>query len=393
MEAKTGAVITNLIMREVFVVSDNIVSPLGLTTSENFARLKKRESAIRQQERPELAKDPFYASLFEPEDFSGDDNPRPSFSRFEKILISSIGEVLTGSKMDPGDPKTLLIVSTTKGNIGLLPSSLNDLNGAIDQLSLPSSAQRIASHFGFSNPPVVVSHACISGLLAIICATRLLQSGIYDQAIVSGGDLVSRFILSGFESFQAVSSRPCRPFDANRDGITLGEAAATLALSVRKKKSDSPIQVAAAAVSNDANHISGPSRTGEELFQAIGQTLQNASVSAQQIDFISAHGTATRYNDEMEAKAIALAGMQGVPVNSLKGYFGHTLGAAGLLESVISMESLRENLILPTFGYSDPGTEQVIQVTQDFLSGSIRKCLKTASGFGGCNAALLLSKE
>jgi 3-oxoacyl-[acyl-carrier-protein] synthase-1 len=219
----------------------------------------------------------------------------------------------------------------------------------------------------------------------------VLQSGLYENAVVAGADLISRFVLSGFQSFQAISPEPCRPFDADRNGITLGEGAAALILSSNKQHS-SEIRVCGGSVSNDANHISGPSRTGEELFQAIRNALKASGITAKDIDFISAHGTATLYNDEMEAKAINLAGMQDVPVNSLKGYYGHTLGAAGLIESVVSIRSLKENLLLPTLGFRRPGTSKSIRVSDQPQTGSFSHCLKTASGFGGCNAALVFSK-
>src|SRR4030095_1681042 len=121
------------------------------------------------------------------------------------------------------------------------------------------------------------------------------------------------FIYSGFRSFQAISPKPCRPFDAARDGISLGEGAATVVLSATNFPG--AVQLSGGSVSNDANHISGPSRTGEELWLAISRALKQAGVQTDEIDFISAHGTATRYNDEMEARAIHLGSMQEIPVN------------------------------------------------------------------------------
>src|SRR6202012_4784891 len=193
--------------------------------------------------------------------------------------------------------------------------------------SLPVSARKIAAHFHFAHTPIVVSNACISGVLALLLAKRLLQSGQYENAVVAGADVISRFVLSGFGSFQAISPGPCKPFDAARDGINLGEGAGTIILSTRMIHREG-IKLSGGSVSNDANHISGPSRTGEELCQTITRSLRDAGLTPGNIDFISAHGTATLYNDEMEAKALTLAHLQSAPVNSLKGYYGHTLGAA-----------------------------------------------------------------
>ncbi|HRQ49544.1 MAG TPA: beta-ketoacyl synthase, partial [Agriterribacter sp.] len=192
-------------------------------------------------------------------------------------------------------------------------------------------------------------------------------------------------------SFHAISDAPCKPFDARRNGITLGEAAATVVLSVHRPAGDC-IQLSGGAVSNDANHISGPSRTGQELHDAIEAAVQEAGVDKGNIDFISAHGTATVYNDEMEAKAITLSGLQEVPVNSLKGYYGHTLGAAGLIETVASVHSLKANTILPTPGFETPGVTQPIHINRVLQTGLYHTCLKTASGFGGCNAAIIIQK-
>jgi 3-oxoacyl-[acyl-carrier-protein] synthase-1 len=138
--------------------------------------------------------------------------------------------------------------------------------------------------------------------------------------------------------------------------------------------------------------ITFPSRTGEELSQVINKVIHDASVSANDINFISAHGTATIYNDEMEAKAFSLANLQGVPVNSLKAYYGHTLGAAGLIESIITIQSMKKNIVLPSKGFQQKGVTTGINICNTLQHVSLKNCLKTASGFGGCNAAVVFSK-
>jgi 3-oxoacyl-[acyl-carrier-protein] synthase-1 len=377
-------------MREVFIVSDNVVSPLGNTSMENFSNLKNNISGIRLQRDPALSSQPVYASLVDDEVLQVADTDNGSYTKFEKLLIASISGAIRSNSVKAGDEKTVLIISSTKGNISLVESE-GDSKEIREKISFSHSARLIATHFGFVNKPVVVSHACISGLVAIITGMRLIQNGTYDTAVVAGADVITKFILSGFQSFQAVSTAPCKPFDEARNGITLGEGAATVVLSANKPAGGA-IKLCGGAISNDANHISGPSRTGEELFLAIESALKESGISQQEIDFISAHGTATVYNDEMEAKAINLAGMQHVPVNSLKGYYGHTLGAAGLIETVMSLYSLKENVVLPTPGYSKPGTSKRIHIVTALKEGLLNTCLKTASGFGGCNAAIVLQK-
>jgi 3-oxoacyl-[acyl-carrier-protein] synthase-1 len=379
-------------MRAVFVASDNIFSPIGKTTEENVKQLTGGLSGIKKHHDHKISAEPFYASLFSHlhSTESASDNSGPTL--FEQILISSIEDALLHTDIDCSSPNSALIIASTKGNIGLLENRIPD-DKLIGRISLNHSAEWVARHFNFVNPPLVVSHACISGLLAIITGLRLLRSGIYENIVIAGADLISHFILSGFQSFQALSPEPCKPFDAKRRGITLGEGAATLILSTNKKKSKERIKVLGGAVNNDANHISGPSRTGEELCMAMKKAISEAGLSTQDIDFISAHGTATLYNDEMEARAISLAELESVPVNSLKGYYGHTLGAAGLIESIISIHSLLEGFILPTMGFDEPGTSKVVNVCSKLQAGNFQTCLKTASGFGGCNAAIVLRRD
>jgi 3-oxoacyl-[acyl-carrier-protein] synthase-1 len=376
-------------MQGCFVVSDNIVSPLGLTTAENFGQLLKGVSGIKQHSDTGMSAQPFYAALFdEGTTFINDSNN--SYTKFEQLLIASISDALSNCDIQPADKKTALIISSTKGNISLVETETYSVE-LKERVALHTSAKMVAGYFGFVTKPLVVSNACISGLLAILTGMRLIQSGQYENVVVAGADVITKFVLSGFQSFQAVSPVPCKPFDIERSGISLGEGASTVILSGNKKYANG-IEVLGGSVSNDANHISGPSRTGEELALVIDKALQQAGLQHTDIDFISAHGTATPYNDEMEAKAIALSGLQTTPVNSLKGYYGHTLGAAGLVESVISIQSLKQNVVLPSKGVEELGVTKPINVTNTLLHGSYKYCLKTASGFGGCNAALVFGK-
>ncbi|WP_114790341.1 beta-ketoacyl synthase N-terminal-like domain-containing protein [Niabella yanshanensis] len=376
-------------MKPVFLIADSIVSPFGWSSAGNFSEITKGHTNVRLHEAGTRSPKAFYSALFTDEFWQ--QNTIPSFTRFETLLALSIKDALSHTGIRPADRKTGLIISSTKGNISLLED--NAISPSLKkEISLGSSAQKVARHFGFIAKPLIVSHACISGLVALITAKRMLQAGLYENIIVAGADLITRFVLSGFQSFQAVSDEPCRPFDAARKGINLGEAAATMILSTNQP-SQNAVELKGGGISNDANHISGPSRTGQELFMAIDQAMKEAKSEPGQIDFVSLHGTATLYNDDMESKAINLAGLQSVPVNSLKGYYGHTLGAAGLVESVISVHALRENVIVPTKGFETPGTAENINVCSTLQYSELKTCLKTASGFGGCNAAVVWEKN
>lgn len=376
-------------MNPVYIIAENIVSPIAFTAQTNFAALKQGRSGIQLHDNAQLSPEPFYASLFDKNTF---DNNDKNLTKFEQLLIASITDAVSQTDINISDKKTALVISSTKGNISLVENNITDAELA-QRISLPVSAKLVATHFNITTQPVIVSHACISGLVALITGLRLIQSGKYENVIVAGADTISQFILSGFQSFHAVSNQPCKPFDAQRNGITLGEAAATIILSSQKPLGKQVIELGGGAVSNDANHISGPSRTGEELYLVMKESMTEAGVTAEDIDFISAHGTATMYNDEMEAKAINLAGLQQVPVNSLKANYGHTLGAAGLLEAVTCVLSLKENVVLPTLGFETFGTTKPVNVLKQLQQGEYKTCLKTASGFGGCNAAIIIKKR
>lgn len=376
-------------MKNVYVVADNILSPLGRTTEENFSNVSRGQSGIQLHENRKLSVNPFYASMLSAGQLEGywNEDSLDGYTKFEQLLILSVQNALDRADIDITDGRTAFIVSTTKGNIELLEQQPD--HAPVHNMELFNTAKKVAGYFNYKEDPIVISNACISGLLAILTARRLILSGRYDHAVVTGADVVTRFVLSGFQSFQAVSSEPCRPFDAERKGVTLGEGAATVILT---NKGTNGIRVGAGAVSNDANHISGPSRTGMELNNAIQYAIKGSGLTPSDIGFVSAHGTATLYNDEMESKALQLAGLLEVPVNSYKGYYGHTLGAAGLVEAIIGMHALQQNLVIPTLGYETLGVSQPVKVSRELEQKEMQHFLKTVSGFGGCNAAMIFSK-
>jgi 3-oxoacyl-[acyl-carrier-protein] synthase-1 len=309
-------------------------------------------------------------------------------SKFE-VLCQQVLQQLT-AKVSLDSDRTIFLLSTTKGNISFLEQGQHNH----PRIDLHPTAAYLADMFGFKHK-AVVCNACISGVMTLLIAKRMIEKGKYDHAVVVGADVLSRFVISGFQSLQALSSEMCRPFDVQRKGINLGECAAGVVLSAHENliSGKSNTWIAGGGLSNDANHISGPSRTGEELGSAIQQAFDEANVSKQDIDFVSAHGTATLYNDEMEAKAFNFTKLDQVPLNSLKGYYGHTLGAAGVLETILSSESLKQDALIPTAGFDQIGVSQPVNVIRKLLHQPLKTCLKTASGFGGCNAAIILKKE
>lgn len=384
--------------KDVYVVSDNIISPVGVTAEINFHALVNNQSGVKEHLLTSVSPTAFYASLFTPEMYAALNTSvtsPASFTKFEQLLVLSINDALQNSGVDIQSAETILILSSTKGNVSLLETAAADDAAVKENIGLYTSAKKIAKAFKLANTPLIISNACISGLTALLTGKRLLETGQYKHAIVAGADIITSFILSGFQSFQAISTQPCKPFDAGRNGINLGEAAATIILSAAINNQNvklAPVKITGGAVTNDANHISGPSRSGQELCIAINKAKKQANVSSADIGFISAHGTATVYNDEMEAKAFSLAGMQTIPLNSLKGYYGHTLGAAGIVESVIAIRSLQQNKMIGTRGFQQLGVSMPVNICKETIDIETNHCLKTASGFGGCNAALVFSK-
>jgi 3-oxoacyl-[acyl-carrier-protein] synthase-1 len=371
----------------------NIISSLGFTTTENYENVKRGISGIKHYaagtfDLPEA----FMASLIDNERlndlFYRRCNCRSSanYTGLEKAAILSVFDANEQANIDLSSEKTIFILSTTKGNIAELDSSGNPAQ----KVYLWHTAKSVAGFFQNPNTPIVVSNACISGAAAQIAAMRELENGNFDYAVVAGVDFLSKFIISGFQSFKALSPDICRPFDKERCGLNLGEAAATIIYSSRPPSAQHTFSLINGAIRNDANHISGPSRTGEGIFRALNYILQD--IDKEEIAFINAHGTATPYNDAMEATAIERASLQTVSVNSLKGYFGHTLGAAGVLEAIISMEALKDSLVLKSFNYYEQNFENKINVAQENQPTGKRYFIKMLSGFGGVNAVLLLKK-
>jgi len=390
-------------MRPVYIAGDNIISSLGITTYDNVAALKGGHVGIRVTSNPRLFPTPVPLSLVDSallEDqfrkvlkLNNKSEVSSEFTRLEKFLIISVHEAVSQVQVDVKDRRTLFVLSTTKGNIDLLEEKQKTVFNP-QRIYLWEMARIIADFFGFSNLPVIISNACISGIMALMTAYRYLGAGMYDLAVVTGGDILSEFVISGFQSFQSISPTPCRPYDAGRDGLSLGEGAGTMILTTDKDRCDEMVvKITGAATSNDANHISGPSRTGEELGFAIRNAMKEADLSPDKIGFINAHGTATPFNDEMESKAIVHAGLVEVPVNSFKGFWGHTLGAAGLIESIASVHALKEQVLIRSAGFKSLGVPEPIHVIEFNEEKSFMSCLKSASGFGGCNAVIVFEKD
>ncbi|MCQ2212978.1 MAG: 3-oxoacyl-ACP synthase [Bacteroidaceae bacterium] len=367
------------------VLATNITSPLGMTTEQNYQMLKSGRSALKRYEGWCGVPEAFTASLFT-------DEQREALavegcSRFESLVVRSVREALTHAEVDVTDERTVFILSTTKGNVEMLPAE-----GSEGYLHPGETAAKIACQLGFTTQPITVCNACISGVSAQLLAHRLISEGRYDRAVVCGADCQSAFIVSGFVSFKALSPDECRPFDIERIGLNLGEAASTIILARTSVAAEGKRewQLVRGCTNNDAYHISAPSPQGDGTYAAIMATLHEGD--RERLATVSVHGTATMFNDQMESKALQRAGLSEVPLSALKGYYGHTMGAAGVLESIITMRALDDGLILPSRGFEEIGVSGKVTISNQMQTTGKQSFLKIISGFGGCNGALLFTR-
>ena len=352
-----------------FIGAENIISPLGNSAKKTFLRMKNGESSIKY-------KDGLFLSTFS-----------PLQDEILPLLIDSIFDSLSFvNETILLKSKTLLIVSTTKGEI-------NSINSRINNSHLSYLSEKIKNFFNCIDKGIVVSTACVSGLQSLIIANDMINHNHYDNVIICGGDLASQFVIEGFKSFYALSDAPCSPFDKDRKGLNIGEAVSTIIMSNnRDLYKEIPLKFLGGCSINDANHISAPDREAEGLIKSINNTLDICNVMSNDVDFINAHGTATVYNDGMEAKAFSKLSFNNTPVNSLKGYFGHTLGAAGVIETAISLQSMRNNLLLKCKGFKNQDFDSKIDILIENRDMQVNTILKTSSGFGGFNASVIIQK-
>lgn len=364
------------------VVSTNIVSPLGISSQENWRAVMQGRSALRRLENYKGIPLPFVASVFTPEQVEG--LAVEGFTRFESLAIRSITEALTHTDLDVHGERTIFILSTTKADVEELGFAA-ERDGDYHRPAL--SAQRIAEHVGIGGGAIVCCNACISGVSAQILADRLISCGHYDNAVVCGADLVSPFTASGFLSFKSLSNEVCRPFDADRQGLNLGEAAATIVFTRADSLRDGDWLFERGEMDNDAFHLSTPAPSGEGARKVLEAVMKGRDAS--ELAFVSAHGTATMFNDQMESVAIEKAGLSSVPLTALKGWFGHTLGASGVLEVILGMMAVSESVVLPLRGFREIGVSGKVNLSPELRATDKNSFLKMISGFGGCNAAAL----
>jgi 3-oxoacyl-(acyl-carrier-protein) synthase len=368
------------------------ITSLGESSEETWRRMLNMECGIRPLRR--LAQRRYQTNVAAEILPEVEESARAGMSSGESRAYVLAMATARRTLKQAGSPKgrTGLVLATTKAGVDELERHAGGAHGEGRRHYLPSvMATDLAAELHLDGPVSAVSNACASGLTAVMEAARILDSAPCDHVLVVGVDIVSDFVLAGFSSLKALSPLPCRPFDKSRDGLSLGEGAGAILLA----KGDGPRTLAVIrgwAAANDATHITAPSRTGAGLTAALVNALNASGLAPRDIDYVNAHGTGTVFNDETEAMAIHSTFGPTVPVSSMKGYLGHTLGAAGVIEMCLCFLALRDKVIPASMGSQDIGVSSPIQVAARHQRVSrMNHIVSIKCGFGGMNAAIILS--
>ena len=268
----------------------------------------------------------------------------------------------------------------------------------IDTLDCAESTERVANYYGLKPLMATISTACSSSSNSLILGARMIKQGIVKRAVCGGSDALSRFTLNGFNSLKNVDKHPCKPFDQNRAGLNLGEAAGFCLLeseSAAKERGANIIGILSGyANTNDAYHVTAPAPDGSGGYSTMQQALQMANLQPHDIGYINAHGTATQNNDVAEGLAIQrLFGKQPPPFSSTKPFTGHTLAAAGVIEAIFSLLAMDESIIIPNLNFETQMEElDIVPAATLRENVSIQHVLSNSFGFGGSNVSLVFSK-
>jgi 3-oxoacyl-(acyl-carrier-protein) synthase len=321
----------------------------------------------------------------------------PIRSRAAGLLVAAAADLTSRARLEATPERIGLVLGTALGGVEELDHALADDDGARRALDglYDSPAHALAAWLGARGPVVTVSSACASGATALGLGADLLREDAVDLVVAGGYDALCRFVMRGFDALRSLARDRVRPFDRRRTGLLLGEGAG-LVLLARERDARGPRlgRLLGHGSASDASHVAAPDAEGRGLEAAIRAALDAGDAGVGDIDFVSAHGTGTVLNDRIETavlKRVLGARASTVPVNSIKGALGHTMGAAATLEAIMCLLAARDGWIPPTVGFE----EADLACDLDYVPGAPRatrpRCmLSTSLGFGGCNAALVL---
>ena len=313
----------------------------------------------------------------------------------DSLVMQMLRSLFNKASSIPKD--AALLLATTKGEIDILEKSLLKGMGDPAKCNLNNLLKKVRRLTGIKDRGTIISAACASSTTAVARAAEMIRSGNSDCVLAVACDSITEFVFSGFSSLMALDRSPAKPFDKNRMGLSLGEAAAfALIMSgSRAKKEKRKIigEISGWGLSDDANHMTGPSRAGGGLALAIKKAMKTAGINGNDIGFISAHGTGTAYNDAMELRAFKKVFSGTKPLYSIKGGAGHTMGAAGLVELIVALRALKEKAVPPTVNLKnvDDDARGWASRRKRKLCDN-KKALIVNAGFSGINAALILAR-
>lgn len=319
-----------------------------------------------------------------------------TYRQGESIVWQMLTRLLAENDPRIPDDVPVLLASTT-GEVDLLEQAVDAGQADCSESKLAVLLEKVCARIGGQHAGAVVSSACASATVALAQGAEMIRQAECDCVVVVACDAVTEFVYSGFASLMALDPDGARPFDAERRGLSVGEAAGfALLMSTERAEREGRASLGALAgwgMSNDANHMTGPSRDGAALAQAMVHSLKKGGVEPHQIGFICAHGTGTNFNDSMELKAFKTVFDQALTIFSVKGGTGHTMGAAGLVEALLTLRALEKQTVPPTVSLQQVDEEAVGWASSEtvFYNGT-ELALSTNSGFGGVNAALLLRR-
>ena len=372
----------------VVVTDAAVITGLGNNLESLWQGLMANETAIRQITRFPVDQDYYKAKIAAHINDLEAANDRSMLQHLLDRLFLELGSV-------PSDSE--LITATIKAGADNLESFCRGGQANFQDVLLSSIANIVGPTLGLTCNGICVSASCASSTIAVAHGAALIESGRTEVVLVCCGDLITEYAFSGFSSLKALSPFPCRPFDRDRKGLSLGEGAAALLLMnadrARRENRNRLGTILGWGITNDATHITAPAKSGRGLVQAVDQALKTAKKKPEDIAAISAHGTGTVYNDLMELNAFRqVFGGRKMPMYSIKGAIGHTFAGAGAIEVAVGLKALSSQMIPLTVGFANPEKGAEGQVSSESQPVSGNYLLTTNSGFFGVNAALVLGR-
>jgi 3-oxoacyl-(acyl-carrier-protein) synthase len=391
----------------VFVTGLGIISAIGNGTGETLTSIKNRASGIGKLS----LFDSIHAHIPVAEvkfnrgqlvKLAGIDESKTPYSRNSLLALIAAREAMDSSGWDShAKIASGAVMATTVGGMDLneqyYKSLLeNDLHkDIIMTLDSGDCTGKVADMAGIRHHVTTISTACSSSANSIMLGARLIKNNRLQRALVGGTDALTRFTLNGFFSLEILSVTGCRPFDQNRNGLTIGEGSAVLILESEEVADPKRIicEITGYANANEAFHATASSADGMGAYLAMSGALETASLIPGDISYVNAHGTGTDINDLSEGRAIEkIFGSRIPPVSSTKAFTGHTLGAAGAVEAVFSILALQNQMVLPGLNFSDPMEELHFEPATRPSSASLKHVMSNSFGFGGNNTSLIFSK-